>query len=49
MSFSQGGDRTHDPLLASLVLYQLRYQGSLFCLRFVSIHHNELNVVLTPG
>ena len=26
-SFTQGGDQTHDPLLASQVLYQLSYTG----------------------
>ena len=36
-SFTQGGDRTHDPLLASQVLYQLSYPGVQFCLRFVPI------------
>ena len=42
-SFTQGGDRTHDPLLASQVLYQLSYPGVQFCLRFV--HHSELTVL----
>jgi len=35
------------PQFARLVLYQLSYPGSQFCLRFVSIHHSELNVVHT--
>ena len=49
-SFSQIGDRTHDPLLQSLVLYQLNYPGSHFCVRFVSVlHHSELTVVHAPG
>jgi len=30
-----------------LVLYQLSYPGLHFCLRFVSIHHSELNVLHT--
>ena len=33
------------PLLASQVLYQLRYLGQQFCLRFVSIYRSELNVL----
>ena len=36
-SFTQGGDRTYDPLLASQMLYQLSYPGVQFCLRFVPI------------
>ena len=47
-SFSQGGDRTHDHVLASLVLYKLNYPGLQFCLRFVSIHHSK-RTTYDPG
>ena len=48
-SFTQGGYRTHDPLLASQVMYQRSYPGSQFCLRFVPIHHSDLTVLHTPS
>ena len=48
-SFSHGRIRTHDPLLAGQLLYQLSYPGVHFCLRFVPIHHIELKVLHTPA
>jgi len=47
-SFNEGEDRTHDPLLASLVLCQLSYPGSQFWSKLVSVHQSELNIVHTP-
>ena len=46
-SFSQGWDQTHDPLLASQVLYQLSYPGQKFYLRIILIYHSQLAVLHT--
>ena len=44
-SFTQGGDQTPSPLLASQVLYQLSYSGRQFCLRFVPIYPSVLTIL----
>ena len=45
----RAGTEPTTPLLESQVLYQLSYPGSLFCLRFVPVHHSELIVLHTPA